>query len=405
MQQQAMRTWSVVFAGGGTGGHIFPAMAIAQQAVKQHAALLQGGVQTGGALRCEFVVSQRPLDAKILQNQRLGGEGVVFHCIPAQPAAMGPRGLYRFVTSWGSAVRASRQVLQRLQAQGPVVVVATGGFVAAPVAQAARVQRVPVIMVNLDAIPGKANRWIGKTAARRLTALAIAPQVKMSAKDKPWEVLRPIVREAIVSSLSVIEARQQLGLDAGKPTLLVTGGSQGAGSINDLLRCLITSDMVRSLQGWQVLHQAGEMKSGAMDAQALQAAYREAGISAKVVAFLDRMELAWRASDLAICRAGAGNVSEVWATQTPAIFLPYPYHKDQHQKWNAQPLVDAHAGVLATDFLDAQRTLEGVRESLQRLLEDARARQELRANLQALGPADGAAAIASRAMGVLGGGK
>lgn len=386
-----MPTHSIIFAGGGTGGHIFPALAIAQACTLAHA-----GANNGSALHCEFVVSQRPLDTAILQAQTLAGAPAVFTPIPAQPASLRPAGLYKFITQWGAAVRASRHILQRCKQQGPVVVVATGGFVAAPVAQAARVERVPLVMVNLDAIPGKANRWIGKRATVKLTALAVAPHIKLANADA-WITTRPIVRANITNTADTRAARAHFGLRPDKPTLFITGGSQGAGSINDCMQHAVSIDGASAFAGWQVLHQAGNKAN----LTALQDAYGGANIPAHVCAFIDRIDLAWAAADLAICRSGAGNVSEVWATHTPAIFLPYPYHKDEHQRWNAMPLQSASASIIVKDHIDPKKTYSQLQAPLTTLLTTPAARSAMRDKLLALGEADGAQTIAHHALRLL----
>ncbi len=393
-----MNVGTILFAGGGTGGHIFPALAIAQACIAQ-ACVAQAASTSTPNLRCEFVVSQRPLDASILSQQSLAGAPVVFHAIPAQPAVATPKGLYRFISCWGLAVRTARAIIARAKAHGPVAIVSTGGFVSAPVAQAARAERVPLVMVNLDAVPGKANRWIGKHATTRVTALAVAPHVQLPSRQQ-WQSVRPIVREALLVPHESSLARAHFGLAQSTRTLLITGGSQGAGSMNALLPHALastSSSLREALSGWQVLHQCGAQA----DAAAIRSAYTSAGVAAHVTPFIDRMDLAWRATDLALCRAGAGNVAEVWATSTPAIFLPYPYHRDQHQLWNARPLQDAGAAHVVSDEIEPGRTLVTLGPLLSKLLQDDHARAGMRAALNGLGPADGASTIASLALAQL----
>jgi UDP-N-acetylglucosamine--N-acetylmuramyl-(pentapeptide) pyrophosphoryl-undecaprenol N-acetylglucosamine transferase len=144
-----------------------------------------------------------------------------------------------------------------------------------------------------------------------------------------------------------------------------------------------------AFRGWQVLHQCG-----AGDEEFLREAYAAAGVPAVVKAFLPGMGDAWRAADLAVSRCGAGAVGEVWASGTPSVFLPYPYHRDQHQKWNAQPLVETGGAVLVDDKIEPGATCAGLSPVLTRLLGDAQARQSMRHALGRLGPADGAERVA-----------
>lgn len=148
----------VVFAGGGTGGHIFPMLAVLEVVREREP-----------EMPALFLCSTRGIDSRIL-----GSAGVEFTPIPAAPLSVRPLGLARFIASWGGAVRAARAELRRVRDQwGSVRVLSTGGFVSAPVAQAARVERAPVVLLNQDAPPGKANRWIAHHAARVLTTSAV----------------------------------------------------------------------------------------------------------------------------------------------------------------------------------------------------------------------------------------
>lgn len=356
-----------LFAGGGTGGHLFPGLAIAEQLER-----LSGGA----GVRSVFLCSDRPLDAKILSR-----EGVEFEVTPAKPVGVRPRALVRFLRSWGPSVRAARGVIARERARGAAVeVVAMGGFVAAPVVQAARVERVPVLMLNLDAAPGLANRWISKRA-KVIVTTAPAPGVT-------WERIPPIVRRAAIAPGDAAECRRRLGLDPERPTLFVTGASQGAESINRMM-ALLVREHAAALAGWQVVHQTGRQENGE-----LEEAYRAAGVPAVVFGFRNDMGVAWGCADMAVSRAGAGSVAEAWANHVPTVFMPYPYHRDQHQKKNAEPLVEAGGAVVCTDRVDAAANVDSAGAEVLSLLGDAPRRLEMKKALDKLGPADGAKRVA-----------
>lgn len=360
-----------VFAGGGTGGHLFPGLAIAEQirAIEP-------------AARCVFMCSDKSLDADILK--RAGAE---FVAIPAKAFGVRPRALLKFVRAWGPSVRASRRVLRET---GATHVLAMGGYVAAPVVQAARAERVAVTLVNLDAVPGKANRWIARHAGKKVTAARISPH----AGSLAWEEIPPIIRAGAVAPGSAAEARVRLGIGPELPTLLVTGGSQGAGSINRVMTAFAEKHAAGAMRGWQVLHQ-----TGAEGEQTTLQAYERAGVRARVVAFLPGMGDAWAAADVAVCRSGAGTVAEVWANGVPTVFLPYPYHKDEHQRWNAAVLESAGGAVVVRDEIEPGRTLPAFEPVLLRLLSEANARENMRSRLRALGPADGAKRVAALVVG------
>lgn len=362
-----------LFAGGGTGGHLFPTLAVAEQL----------RAMLGDDAEFRFLCSARAIDASILAR-----EGVAFTPVPASPPSIRPGGLIRFLRGWAPSIRLGREAIRSGRKAGrQVVMVASGGFVAAPLVQAARVEKCPVLMLNLDAVPGKANRWIAKHATRILTTARVA---------QGWEQIPPIVRQAAMPRAPAAECRRTVGLNPELPTLLVTGGSQGASSINRFLSAFVNAHPT-ALKGWQVLHQTGG-KGDDRDTSDVTAAYRQAGVPAVVTAFLTDMGSAWGAADLCVCRAGAGNVGEAWATRTACLFMPYPFHKDEHQRANALPLVEAGAAVLAHDMIEPEANLQEAGAALAELLGSGASREKLKAGLAGLGPADGAARVARVAM-------
>jgi UDP-N-acetylglucosamine--N-acetylmuramyl-(pentapeptide) pyrophosphoryl-undecaprenol N-acetylglucosamine transferase len=185
------------------------------------------------------------------------------------------------------------------------------------------------------------------------------------------------VRNRAVAPGAPNECRIRLGLDPFLPVLLVTGASQGATSVNDFM--LETAKSHASMfAGWQVLHLAGHGGEGP-----LREAYARAGVQAVVLPFLHEMGLAWGAADLAISRAGANSVAEIALNAVPALFLPYPHHKDMHQRHNAQPLVDAGGAVMEIDRVDAAANLAAVGPILEGLMRDNARRGRMRETLRA----------------------
>ncbi len=359
---------TILFAGGGTGGHLFPGLAIAECVMEECP-----------DARIRFLCSERPGDAEMLRAERLNNKPVEFVQIPAQPFSLRPKAIMKFLGHWGKSVRAGRAEIAAARASGNrVIVVAMGGFVAAPVVQAARVERCPVVMVNLDATPGRANGWIARHAVKVLTAAAV--------EGRSWEVIPPIVRRAAHAPGSPAECRRRLGLDPERPTLFVTGASLGARSINQFLMAFVEAHaQVLRDGGWQVIHQTGKS-----DTEELSAVYNSARIAACVQPFFREMGLAWGAADMAVSRAGAGSVAEAWCNRVPTVFLPYPFHSDQHQKRNAQPLVAAGAAVMATDQVDPGANMRSAAPVVLALLQDRDRRNALCGALRALGPTDGA---------------
>jgi UDP-N-acetylglucosamine--N-acetylmuramyl-(pentapeptide) pyrophosphoryl-undecaprenol N-acetylglucosamine transferase len=407
-----------IFAGGGTGGHLYPGLAIWReiQALNPHATAL-------------FICSSKPLDAEILTREQAD-----FLPIPAKPFAVRPAPLWRFLANWGPSVRASRAAMTSLppchdapafrggsvvspsptdpSCHGlpafrsgmpvsplavplpPQTLLSLGGYVSAPAVQAARAERIPITLINLDAVPGKANNWIARHAQTRLTA-ADSQHV-----PKDWERLPPIVRREARCTLTQADARRALNLDPNRPTLLITGGSQGAGSLNNFVTTFATqhADLLRK-NNWQILHQTGKGED-----EKARAVYQAANIQATAVPFLTDMASAWGAATLAIARCGANTVAELWANHVPSILLPYPYHKDEHQKFNAEPLARRGGALIHKDHIDAAKNMQDAGMALQELLEsplDSSANaqskiEHMRQALQSLGPANGAEQIAKR---------
>ena len=161
------------------------------------------------------------------------------------------------------------------------------------------------------------------------------------------------LRSVSVTNDSPAAARTALGMDPKRRTLFVTGATHGAESVIRTMMAWVASAQGRAdLEGWQVFHQCGTF-----DVMELQAAYDSAGVAAKVVDYCEHMGAAYKAADLVISRAGAGSVAEAWANHSPTVFLPNPYHKDQHQRHNAEPMAEGGGAVLVTDHIDAEQTL------------------------------------------------
>ena len=279
-----------------------------------------------------------------------------------------------------------------LEQTGAGAVVCTGGFVSGPAVAAAARAGVPVALVSLDALPGKANRW----AARRAAAVFAAfPPPSPELGLKGAEVVGyPLRRTAVGDPTAEGKraAREHFGLDPARETLLVFAGSQGARTINRAMAGLAGGGGGGgAMAGWQVLHVAGS-EAGA--AETLRSKYGSARVAARVVAFCDRMDLAWAAADLGVTRAGAGTVAEAWANAVPCVMLPYPFHRDRHQRFNAAPLAAAGGAVVLDDLVAPAANAAALSKHLVPLLRDAEKRAAMRGALEAARPGDGAGAVA-----------
>ena len=353
-----------LFAGGGSGGHISPGLAIAERFAELEP-----------SARFVFACSNRAIDAAMLSDA-----GAAYEPMPASAFSVRPLGLLRFLSDYRKTKRIAGELIER---ENVLEVISLGGFVSAPVVAAAKVRGVRVTLVNLDDPPGKANRLIARRCDRVLSAI----DIQHAARFEHQRVGMPIRRSA-VASCDAATCRERLGLDRAKNTLLVTGASQGAGSINRFVPYL-AMEHGKAFADWQVYHLAGH---SAVDE--VRQAYTEAKISAVVESFQDCMGLAWGAADLAVSRAGASSVAEAWANATPTIFMPYPYHKDLHQRRNAQPMVATGGAIVQIDRINAAENVAEVGPTILELMEDQARRDSMRTALRTHEPADGAYEIA-----------
>lgn len=305
----------VVVAGGGTAGHIEPALALADaiRRLRPDARIIALGTERG------------------LEKTIIPARGYPLELIPPVPMPRKPNvDLLKLPLKVRSAVKITREVLDRV---GADVVVGFGGYVAMPAYLAAR-GRVPIVVHESNAKAGLANK-IGARYAKRVAAAV--PDSGLSNAEVIGIPLRMSIIELDRAALRD-KAREHFGLDPKAPTLLVTGGSQGARSINTAV-----SASARELAdaGIGVLHAHGPKNTLAVQAVPGAPAY-------VAVPYLERMDLALAAADAVLCRAGAMTVAEVSAVGLPAVFIPLPIGNGE-QALNAKPIVDAGGGLIVPD--------------------------------------------------------
>lgn len=306
---------SVVIAGGGTAGHIEPALALADAL----------GRAVPGA-RITALGTARGLETTLVPER-----GYPLELIPPVPLPRRPSAdLLRLPWRVGAAVRRVREVLSAVDAD---VVVGFGGYVALPAYLAAR-GRVPIVVHEANARAGLANK-VGARFAERV--LAAVPGSGLPGADVIGIPLRQAISSLDRAGLRA-RAREHFGLDPQAPTLLVTGGSQGARTLN-----IAVSGAAAALgaAGIGVLHAYGRRNAVQVESVAGAPPY-------VAVPYLERMDLALAAADLAICRAGAMTVAELSAVGLPAVYVPLP-HGNGEQGLNARPLAEAGGAVLVDD--------------------------------------------------------
>ena len=281
--------------------------------------------------------------------------------LPRRPGA----DLLRVPSRLRAAVRETYAVLDRVR---PDVVVGYGGYVSVPAYLAARRRGIPVVVHEQNALPGIGNKVGARVAARVCTSIPDTPLRGAEYVGLPIRRMISTLDRAAVRA----EARAFFGLDADRPTLLVTGGSQGATRLN---RAVSGAAEAITGAGAQVLHVQG--KHGGAEPASSASPY-------VVLDYCDRMDLALAAADLTVCRAGANTVVEAAATGLPAVFVPLPIGNGE-QALNARPVVEAGGAVLVDD---ADLTTAWVGERLVPLLLDADRLATMSAAGQALVPRD-----------------
>ncbi|MCH7871387.1 MAG: UDP-N-acetylglucosamine--N-acetylmuramyl-(pentapeptide) pyrophosphoryl-undecaprenol N-acetylglucosamine transferase, partial [Planctomycetes bacterium] len=258
-------------------------------------------------------------------------------------------------------------------------------YVAGPAIVAASKLGLRTAILNPDAIPGRANRRLARCAD--LVVLQWERSRVHFPDDINCQALGCPIRDCFANN-DVEAARRRFGLDPKRPTLLVTGASQGARTVNEAMM-LVWPLLAGDHPQWQLLH-----LTGPSDEQRVRDAYASAGALARVLSFTHDMHLALAAADVVVSRAGASTLAELTALGKPSVLLPYPYHRDRHQHANAQVLVDAGAAVMLEDSCDAETNCEPLAAALTAILGNGAYRGRLGSSSAALSRPHAAAAVA-----------
>jgi UDP-N-acetylglucosamine--N-acetylmuramyl-(pentapeptide) pyrophosphoryl-undecaprenol N-acetylglucosamine transferase len=300
----------VLIVGGGTGGHLFPAIALAEAFMEKNP-----------NNQVEFVVTQRALDSKLL-----GERGFSFRTLRVEGIkGKGLGGTLRSMIQLPQAMSRSLKIINELR---PEVILGVGGYVSGPMVLAARLKDIPCAIQEQNSIPGITNRLLGKVVDRIFLAFEESeiyfPKSKCRISGNPIrkELQRDVDRRVSLS---------------GPLTVLIMGGSQGAHRINQAV--VDDLDELESLkEALYFIHQTGER-----DEKTIALAYQEKGFQHDVRAFISDMVGAYGRADMIIGRAGAMTISEITAQSRPSLLIPFPFAANNHQEHNALALVKAGA--------------------------------------------------------------
>ncbi len=353
----------IVIAGGGTGGHIFPGVAIAEEFLKR------------GKAEILFVGTGNRMEKEVL-----GGLG--FPLRPIRVAGFKGKGPLKVVHSLLKLPASLWESFRILQAFAPRLVIGVGGYSSGPVVLMARLMGIRTAVAEQNALPGLTNRILGRFADRIF--LTYGETRKWFAPEKSFVTGNP-VRAAF------LEAKEAPGRE-GPFTILIFGGSQGARSINRTLAGTLPyfKDMQLDLR---IIHQTGKD-----DLPYVADIYSTYGIKAEVRPFIEDMVSAYRQADLVICRAGATSIAELTVLGKAAILIPFPFAVDDHQRKNAAALAEAGAAVVMDE-----RDLEGkeMAETIAGFYHDRELLREMERKSAALGNVRAAADIVDNCLALL----
>jgi len=346
MNLAATKTPFVAIACGGTGGHLFPGLAVAEQ-------LRQRGCDVA------LLISPKDVDQSAVKNV----QGMEIFTLPA--VGLQNRNYFSFAGSFLKSLFAARKIFRQRK---PDAVLAMGGFTSAPPIFVAKDLGAKTFLHESNTIPGRANRLLARFVDKAFVGF---PEAAARLRTKKTLVTGTPVRPQFrPSAIRHPPSAIALGLDPDRPTILVVGGSQGATGLNELI---LSALPLLAGKNWQWLH-----LTGPHDFEKVKQAYVGYGIKALVRPFLAEMELALGAATVAVSRAGASSLAELAAMNLPMLLVPLPTAADNHQFVNATAFVNTGAAKLAEQ---KKSSAKAVAESLIQLVENDRARAEMRSAL------------------------
>jgi UDP-N-acetylglucosamine--N-acetylmuramyl-(pentapeptide) pyrophosphoryl-undecaprenol N-acetylglucosamine transferase len=348
----------VAIACGGTGGHLFPGLAVAEELKKR-------------GCKIALLISPKDVDQQAVKS----AQGFEIFTLPA--VGLQNRNYFSFAISFWNSYRASRKIFKQHK---PDAVLAMGGFTSAPPILAARKFGAKTFLHESNTIPGRANRFLARFVDEAFIGFPeAAAQLKAHKVSVTGTPVRPQFRwgEAIdepalatahadARPTKIASCRVALGFDPNRPTILVMGGSQGASGLNEMI---LSALPLLTEKNWQWLH-----LTGANDFEKVEQAYAARGIKAVVKLFLAEMDLALGVATVSVSRSGASSLAEIAAMWLPSLLVPYPTAADDHQFFNALAFEKTGAAKLLEQ---KNSTPEKVATILTELVENDLARTEI----------------------------
>ncbi len=343
----------VVIAGGGTGGHLFPGIALAK-------ALRRNDM----TIEISFMGTKQGIESKVLPREGFKLKTII------SSGLLGKKGLNRWV-SWSKLPVGTAQSMCFLIRNRPNLVVGVGGYASAPVVFSAWLLRIPILIHEQNAIPGMANKWLGKIADK--VAVSYKGSKEFFSKKKV-EVTGNMIDEKLC------QPKEEFPLPLKQPFgILILGGSQGAHSIN--MAMLDALDLLSDRRDrLYITHQTGDA-----DYENVKKKYAEKKFSANVMSFITDMPMRYRLASLVICRSGATTLAEVTAAGKVSALIPFPYAANNHQEHNARIIEAADAGEV---ILDKEISGERLAKSIKKAMDEPKNLERMENNSYRLGSRD-----------------
>ncbi|HEX6467207.1 MAG TPA: undecaprenyldiphospho-muramoylpentapeptide beta-N-acetylglucosaminyltransferase [Terriglobales bacterium] len=347
-----------MIAGGGTGGHVIPALAIAREMKARYGAeLLFVGTARGIETR---LVPAAGFELKLIRVGQLKNVSL--------------RTRLRTLFDLPMAVFTARKLIREFR---PQVVIGVGGYASGPAMLAAVLSGVPTLAFEPNVVPGFANRMVARFVKAAAVHFEETRRFFPAARTKVTGV--PVRAEFF----NIPERT-----DSGSRNLLVFGGSQGSRALNRAMSDAVSS-FAQRVPGVRITHQTGER-----DFEMVQKAYQQAGVNAEISKFIDNMAQSFAEADLVICRSGASTVAEITAAGKPAVFVPFPQAADDHQRRNAEALVKANAAEMVAE---SELTTERLVSVVAGMFADPARLRQMAQNARALSHREAAAEVAEMA--------
>jgi UDP-N-acetylglucosamine--N-acetylmuramyl-(pentapeptide) pyrophosphoryl-undecaprenol N-acetylglucosamine transferase len=335
----------LIVTGGGTGGHLFPGIAVAES-------VLAGYPES----KVMFVGTNRLIDTRALAARKFQTATIVSHGLKGKSVVSRLRTLVELPWSLFAAAR----IVKRFK---PDVVLGVGGYVTGPVVLAAKLLGAATCIHEQNSIPGLANRMLGKFVDRIF--ISIPGSEKYFPAERTFFTGNPVRNELLQTLGKKKESNTE------KVTLVVLGGSQGAHRVNELITGMVAKHTKEFQEDIELIHQ-----TGSHDEDWVIETYKKLKVKAKVKAFFDTMSEVYQQADLLVSRAGATTLAEVTALHKPVVLIPYPFAADDHQAHNGRYLVEGGAALM---FREDELVEEKFNQEVMGLLKDKERREKMSA--------------------------